>query len=316
MKNKIAKREELLAKKYKHPTLENIETYKKHKNKVLSELRIAEREFYRQEFEMTKNDLRKSWKVIKNIVGKDQKNHHIQTQHFLVENKEVSDSFEVANIFNDYFIKVGSNLAEQIISDINPLSYVNHNHHTLFIPNIEEIEIKNIILTLKNTAAGHDDLPGSIMKECEELYITPLTYIINLSFSQGHFPDELKLAKVIPIYKSGEKQMIEKVSRSLDTGKIVVGVFLDLKKAFDTVDHKILLDKLYAHGLRNNIYEWFRSYLANRSQYVMYNNSKSETKHITHGVPQGSILGPLLFILYINDFSRASDLLFFYIICR
>ena len=86
---------------------------------------------------------------------------------------------------------------------------MNHNHHTLFIPNIEEIEIKNIILTLQNTAAGHDDLPGSIMKECEELYITPLTYIINLSISQGHFPDELKLAKVIPIYKSGEKQMIE-----------------------------------------------------------------------------------------------------------
>ena len=95
----------------------------------------------------------------------------------------------------------------------------------------------------------------------------------------------------------------------------MVGVFLDLKKAFDTVDHQILLDKLYAHGLRNNIYEWFKSYLANRSQYVMYNNSKSETKHVTHGVPQGSILGPLLFILYINDFSRASDLLFSILFC-
>ena len=83
-----------------------------------------------------------------------------------------------------------------------------------------------------------------------------------------------------------------------------------MKIAFDTVDHQILLDKLYAYGLINNIYEWFRSYLANISQYGMYNNSKSETKHITHGVLQGYILGPLLFILYINDFSMASNFLF------
>ena len=76
--------------------------------------------------------------------------------------------------------------------------------------------------------------------------------------------------------------LVEKVYRSLDTGKSVVGCFMNLKKAFDTVDHQILLDKLYAHGLRNNIYELFKSYLANRSQYyVMHTNSKSETSHIT-----------------------------------
>ena len=104
--------------------------------------------------------------------------------------------------------------------------------------------------------------------------------------------------------------LVERVSKALDTGKYVVGVFLDLKRAFDTVDHSILLNKLYLYGIRGNIYNWFKSYLTNRCQYVEYNNVKSKTEIITHGVPQGSILGPLLFIIYMNDFSRSSELLF------
>ena len=85
---------------------------------------------------------------------------------------------------------------------------------------------------------------------------------------------------------------------------------MDLKKAFDTVDHSILLKKLEKYGIRCNILKWFKSYLSCREQFVEYNDCHSEKKYITHGVPQGSILGPLLFILYINDFSKASDLLF------
>ena len=104
--------------------------------------------------------------------------------------------------------------------------------------------------------------------------------------------------------------LVERVSKALDMGKYVVGVFLDLKKAFDTVDHTILLRKLEQYGIRGKTLRWFESYLSNRSQYVECNNSKSDTKIITYGVPQGSILEPLLFIIYMNDFSRLSDLLF------
>ena len=104
--------------------------------------------------------------------------------------------------------------------------------------------------------------------------------------------------------------LVERVAKALDTGKIVVGVYLDIRKAFDAIDHPILLRKLYSLGIRGNLYTWIKSYLTNRSQFVMYNNSKSETKFITHGVPQGSILGPLFFIVFMNDFSRASNILF------
>ena len=96
--------------------------------------------------------------------------------------------------------------------------------------------------------------------------------------------------------------LVERVTKSLDTGKYVVGVSLDLKKALDTVDHAILLRKLECYGRKGNILNWFTSYLSYRSQYVDYNNKHSERKHIHHGVPQGFLFGALLFIMYVNDF--------------
>ena len=87
-------------------------------------------------------------------------------------------------------------------------------------------------------------------------------------------------------------------------------MFLDLKKALDTVDHKILPNKIHAYGIRGNIMRLCRSYLTNRSQFVSYDGRQSEIQSITCVVPQGSILGPLIFIIYMNDICNVSELLF------
>ena len=101
--------------------------------------------------------------------------------------------------------------------------------------------------------------------------------------------------------------LIENLVNALDSGKCAVGIFLDFQKAFVTIDHCILLDKLYCYGIRAIAYEWFVSYLSSRQQSVVYNGQKSELKLIRCGVPQGSIPGPLLFRLYISDLTNVSS---------
>ena len=99
--------------------------------------------------------------------------------------------------------------------------------------------------------------------------------------------------------------IVENIQTQLDDGKYSAGVFVDLKKAFDTVDHNILLKKLDYYGVRGIANEWFASYLKNRKQLVSIGGHISSTQVIQTGVPQGSVLGPLLFLLYINDLNKS-----------
>ena len=148
---------------------------------------------------------------------------------------------------------------------------------------------------------------------------------------KGIFPDELKIARVTPIYKTGgfskmlerimykrlydhlsqkhmlypkqfgfQKshstehaiiQLIDQINSSFEKNNFTLGVFIDLSKAFDTVDHHILISKLENYGVNGNNLRWFQSYLKNRKQYLNFNNKIATLSQITCVVPQGSILG-------------------------
>ena len=126
----------------------------------------------------------------------------------------------------------------------------------------------------------------------------PLENIINLSFGKGIYIENLKISKTIPVFKGKGSPLDYNNYRP-------ISLLSNVNKLFDTVDHNIFLIKLDYYGIRGIAINWFRSYLTNRKQYVTIAGGNSELKIMKFGVPQGSLLGSLLFLLYINDLNKA-----------
>ena len=104
-------------------------------------------------------------------------------------------------------------------------------------------------------------------------------------------------------------QLVNQIKEAFSQIKYNLGIFLDLSKVSDTVNHNILLEKLKAYGIQSENLKWFRSYLSNRKQLILYDDFKTEMKIVKCGVPQGSILGPLLFLIFVNDLSNSTKVL-------
>ena len=273
---------------------------------------------------------------------------------------------EIAQYMNDFFLNIASILVSKLRMPLNMFStnstslknfYMNKNvvPNSFILEQVSEQFVNSELSHLNiNKCPGYDGIQAKFLKDAASEIKGVVTYLINLSIFTNIFPDELKYAKVKPLFKKNEKTEVENyrpvsilsiiskilekavhiqleryltqknllysyqsgfrkgystdtclinlldyIRSSISEGDYVGMVMLDLQKAFDTVNHTILCEKLKLMGV--GCVDWFTSYLSNRKQIVTIDNISSNPGSITCGVPQGSILGPLLFLCYIHD---------------
>ena len=332
-----------------------------YKNRVKTIIKNHKNEYLREYFRSNYNNLRNTWNMIKTITQLNP-NRNVPKSIFF-NNYEYMTDPEIANVFNEYFYNTPRMLAESVPpTNTDPLSFVKNNHiSSFYLYPIRELECMKIIMNLKNTKEGINNIPVTMFKRFSGVYVGVLCNIINLSFRTGTFPDILKIARITPVFKKGDRtnianyrpiaivpfiskilekclssrlysfldrnsilsgsqfgfrsglstsdaisNLVEHLYETLNYRLTAVNIFVDFSRAFDTVDHSILIKKLQYYGIHGTPLKLFSNYLNNRKQFVQINGHSSTLKTIDIGIGQGTSLGPLLFLIYINDLPNIS----------
>lgn len=304
---------------------------------------------------MEKNNINKV------IGGNNNKTTHIQLK---TENQTFNDGDDISNAFGEYFSTIGQKLSDKIPAKHddhpNKINTLTESTSSIFLRPASVNEVEMLISALRvNKACGIDDISAMTMKNCACVISPILSKLINLCFETSQYPNGLKVAKVVPIYKSGDRDKVENyrpisvlrilnniieraiynrlllflestkffydqqhgfrpkhstniaiieivdmLNRELNAKKTPTALFMDLSKAFGCVNHIILLHKLGKAGIRGIALQLFESYLTDRQMKVKANGIVGRSFDLKIGVPQGSILGPILYTHQVNDLAN------------
>jgi hypothetical protein len=299
------------------------------------------------------------WDTLRKAIRKP-KNSRNMIDRIRINGKVTQNSKEIANFFNKFFTTIADEISNEIHPTDRPPDTVNLvNNDDVPIFNSSNVPVTNFEILTTFTSLNSkksEDYTGISMhflKNVTLQLLQPLNHVFNLSIKNGVVPAQLKIAKIVLIFKSGdplsvdnyrpisllnnfskvlEKIICNRLTSFLETNnlisksqfgfrknhstihpilhllnevtnasnqrKLTIAIFCDLRKAFDTCDHQILIKKLEKLGIRSKELDWFISYLNDRKQFVKIAETESDLLNINKGVPQGSILGPILFLIY------------------